>query len=464
MKIADFFVNIGVKGDTKKLDETIKKLESAKAQEKMRTQFKEKIVKLNKLISQATTEEQRTRLKNLKLAERDNYVNNFKLKKLKEQRAALVEQNAQWSGLVKGVTLFVTGVATAITVMDKLGNSVLKTNQLYTNFSKQTGISITNLNRMAGVAKLSGMNLPVEQVAGDLNSLQQRIFKLALTGEGSGIFAQLGMNPLGMNSDQFINALRSRFKGLNEVQKSYVLDNLGLSREWLNVLELGDKEYSEIVAQASKLQLSEDERKKLAEYTLMQQKSNMRFELAKQKLLIAAMPLMTKLVELASKIAEAFAESFDDKKLAVVRDFVALLGLAALHALNIKKHILGALGFIGAGLGIGAGAGVAKTAGKAAAGVGLKTVGKAAFGVSNPLGWLMLAWTAVDIFNLLKQWFTKDTEADTNEPPVDTQQWAYNQSVSSNMVNHFYNNPVPQQQITTELDLYYQRYLKDAKK
>ncbi len=468
MKIADFFINIGTQGDTKELDKAIKKMDEAQAKEKARAQFKEKIVRINRLIEKATKTEQVERLKNIKNQIRDNYVNDIKLKKLKAQSASLKEQNAQWIGLVKGVTGFVTGVTGAVFMMDKLANSVLKTNQLYTNFSKQTGISIGNLNRMAGLAKLSGMNLPVEQVAGDLNSLQQKIFRLGLTGEGAGIFAQLGMNPVGMNSDQFITSLRQRLKGLSEVQKSYVLDQLGLSREWLNVLDLSDDVYSKLIKESRKLQLTEFERKEIAKYTLIQQQNNMRFELAKQKLLVALLPLMTKLTEAASKFAMAFS---DTKGLMVVKDIAIWLGIAAIRAGAIGKALSalkGLAGLFGLGglLGIGA-----KTAGKAGGGLlaraGLGIGAKAALGGSNawnPVGWLLLAWTAFDIFNLLKQWFAKDSEEDENEPPVDMAGGMQYSTVSSNIANHFYNNPAPQQAITNELDLYVSRYLQGAKK
>ncbi|MBQ2175354.1 MAG: hypothetical protein II453_09905 [Alphaproteobacteria bacterium] len=446
MKIADFFINIGTQGDTKELDKAIKKMDEAQAKEKARAQFKEKIVRINRLIEKATKAEQVERLKSIKNQIKDNYVNDIKLKRLKAQSASIKEQNAQWIGLVKGVTAFVTGVTTAVFMMDRLSNSVLKTNQLYTNFSKQTGISIGNLNRMAGLAKLSGMNLPVEQVASDLNSLQQKIFRLGLTGEGSGIFAQLGMNPIGMNSDDFITSLRQRFKGLNEVQKSYVLDQLGLSREWLNVLDLSDDVYSNLIKESKKLQLSEYERKEIAKYTLIQQQNNMRFELAKQKLLVALLPIMTKLTEAASKFAMAFS---NDKGVSIMRDLAFWLGIAAMRAGVLRK----ALGFLtGAGL-------MAKT--------GAKIGAKAALGGSNawnPVGWGLLIWTAVDIFQLLKQWFTKDTEADDNEAPTDIPPGLQYATVSSNIANHFYNNPAPQQAITSELDWYVSRYISGAKK
>lgn len=461
MKIADFFINIATKGDTRELDKTIQKMEQAQAKEKARVQFKEKILRINKLIEKATKTEQIDRLKNIKNQIRDNYVNQVRLTRLKEQNAALKEQQAHWVGMVKGVAAFAASIGGALVLMDKLSNSVLKTNQLYTNFSRQTGISIGSLNKMAGVAKLSGMNLPVEQVANDLNNLQQKIFRLGLTGEGSGIFAQLGMNPIGMNSDQFVTALRNRFKGLSEVQKSYVLDNLGLSREWLNVLDLSDKEYDDLIKASRKLQLTEAERKQLAKYTLQQQQSNMRYELAKQRLLIALLPIMVKITELASTIAEKFANTFGNEKgVAVMRDIAFWLGIAAVRAGALKK----ALSFV-TGLGAIFGASGKKTALKGAAGFGLKTAGKGVLGAAaGPLGWILLATTVFDIFGLLKQWFAKDTEADENEPPTDIPPGLQYASVSSSMVNHFYNNPAPQQQITDELNFYVGRYLSGAKK
>lgn len=472
MKLGDFFINIATKGDTKELDKAIAKMEKAQSKEKAKVQFKEKILKINKLIEKATKAEEVERLKGIKTQIRDNYVNKIKLDRLKDQSKALKEQHAQWAGMVKGVSLFVTGITTAIIAMDRLGNSVLRTNQLYTNFSRQTGISIGNLNKMAGVAKLSGMNLPVEQVAGDLNSLQQKIFRLGLTGEGSAIFAQLGMNPLGMNSDQFITSLRQRIKGLSEVQKSYILDELGLSREWLNVLELSDDKYNNLIKQSSKLQLSDRERKQLAEYTLVQQKNNMRWELAKQKLIIAILPLITQIMEKTSQIALNITKSLgNDKIVSVVRDIALWMGLAAVRAGAFQKALSflfggAALKGLGSLFGIGAAKPFMKgAAGKAAFGLGAKTLGKGLLGAaSGPVGLLLLAWTLFDIFGLLKDWFNKDTQENENEPPVDTNSGGVWQRVNSNMVNNFYNNPAPQQAITAELDSYVSRYLSGAKK
>ena len=207
MKLGEFFIQLGVKGDTKKLDEAISKMEKAQAKEKTQLQFKEKILRINKLIAKATKAEQVERLKNIKAQIRDNYVNKVRLDNIKTQSSALKAQQAQWAGMLKGVTAFVAGVTAAVIAVDRLANSTLKANQLYTNFSRQTGIPIKNLNKMIGLGRLSGMNMTAEQVASDLGNLQQKIFGLA-RGEDGSAFAQIGINPMGMKSDQFITLLR----------------------------------------------------------------------------------------------------------------------------------------------------------------------------------------------------------------------------------------------------------------
>ena len=300
------------------------------------------------------------------------------------------------------------------------------------------------------------MNLPAEQVAGDIASLQQKIFRLGITGEGSGIFAQLGMNPMGMDSDQFINALRKRFQGMSEMQKSYVLDELGLSREWLNVLNLTDKEYIDFVKQTKELQLTEKERKELAKYTVIQQKNNMRWELAKQKLAIALLPLVTKIMEVASKIAISLENAFGNERFVrVVRDISVLMTAIAIQAGVIKK----AFQFLGAFTGFKALGGIGKLLAKRGALMaGSATVG-GVFGLLLDIG--IGIWTIVDIFKM----FTNKEDKKDEEPPIDDSELRYQyRNINSNMTNHFYNNPAPQQAVTQELDLVIGRYLASTKR
>lgn len=493
MKLGELIIELGITGDIKPLKKALSGMDAASIKAKL----------LKKYL---------TDLKNAQSDEEKQTIKNAFAQKINSLRT--VENIKATGGLIMKSVKLVAALGAVVTVLDRLGNSLLRSNQLFINFTNQTGMSIDRLNRMAGVAKLSGMNLPVEQVASDLTSLQQRIFKLGMTGEGSAIFAQLGMNPMGMNSDQFVDALRQRFKSMSEVQKTYVLDNLGLSREWLNVLNLTDKEYKDLVVQSKELQLTEEERKELAKYTLQQQKNNMRWELAKQRFLKAIMPITIKIMDATSKIALNLANAFSNEKtVTAVRDIAGLFGIIVLHALRVNNLLMPILkGLLKvAGLGI---AGSMFGSGGLLAGLGLgmmggsagKTVGKAAgkgfwgrmlgfFGSKQAKKLLAkqgtkMATTAVAgaataetgigaiiatilevvfaiglVYDLIKLWIDKDNNEDQENAPVDDSALRYSyQNVNSNMVNHFYNNPQPQQVVIDNLNNAVNKYLAGTKR
>lgn len=454
MKLGELFIELGITGDIKPLKQALSGMNAASIKAKLLTKY------LRDLKKAKTAEEKATIKSNF--AQKINTLNT-------------IENTKAIGGLIKAASITVAKIAAVVVIFDRLNNSLLKSNQLFVNFTKQTGLSISRLNRLAGVAKLSGMGLSAEQVANDLTNLEQRIFKLGLTGEGSGIFAQLGMNPMGMKSDQFIEALRHRMKGLSEVQQTYIVDQLGLSREWLNVLTLNDKEYAELMKESQKLQLSEKERKELAKYTALQQKNNMRWDLAKQRFLKTMMPLIIGIMEGTSKIADFLAKAFNDQPVRIVRDIALFIGIAATKAKILQASLKG-IGALGALFGFGAGKGLfAKLFGfgasKQLAKTGAKVGAKAALGGSNvwnPIGWGLLAWTLWDIFQLLKDWFNEDKEKkdeEETESPFDEDAWKYSyQNINSNMINHFHNNPVPQQEVINNLNNVVDKYLAGTKR
>jgi len=450
MKLGELFIELGITGDIKPLKQALSGMDAAKIKTKLLTKYL-------KDLKNATSDGEKALIKK-NFAQKISNINT-------------IESLKAGAGLLMQTAKIVTVLGAAAVAFDRLGNSLLKSNQQFINFTQQTGISIDRLNRLAGVAKLSGMNLSAEQVAGDLSSLEQRIFKLGLTGEGSGIFAQLGMNPLGMKSDQFIGALRQRMKGLSEVQKSYILDSLGLSREWLNVLNLTDSEYADLIKQSKELQLTEKERKELAKYTAMQQKNNMRFELAKQRFLKAIMPAVIKIMDATSQIALNLANALGDEKIrTVIKDaalFMTVMATqAALFSSALKPILKGLLGLFGLGkgkglmggllglLGLNAGAGLFNygtkkalvgTLGKGAAKGLLRTVGLAIPFVDI----LMVLWL---IYDIIKAFFGKKDKEDQEQPsPIDDSAGYSYRALNSSIVNHFHNNPVPQQEVINNL-------------
>ncbi|MBQ3420376.1 MAG: hypothetical protein IJH34_01630, partial [Romboutsia sp.] len=267
---------------------------------------------------------------------------------------------------------------------------------------------------------------------------------------------------------------------------SYILSELGLSQEWLNVLDLTNEEFKDYLKTSKELQLSEEERKQLAKYTAQQQRNNMRWELAKQKLLISILPAIQKIMDFTSKIALTVTDWLEKnpKWLNVLKDILLLLAgnaviktIAAFSKLLSSGGILATLasllGLKGLGkvggkaiFGATAGAGLAKLASKKGVGAALGIVGKrgaAALGglVGGPIGVIfsiaMAIWTIVDLFNLFIDKEDK-TELDVPDPTEIGDRYNY-QNVKSNMTNNFYNNPQPATAVINELANFEQRYL-----
>ena len=456
MKLGELFIELGITGDIKPLKQALSGMDKASIKAKL---LKKYLADLKK----AKTEEEKATIKS-NFAQKINTLN-------------VLENIKAIGGLISAATKIVGIIGTVVVAFDRLGNSLLKSNQLFINFTNQTGMSIDRLNKLAGVAKLSGMSLGIEQVANDLTNLEQKIFRLGYMGEGSGIFAQLGMNPIGMNADQFIGALRKRIRGLSEVQKTFILDSLGLSREWLNVINLSNEEYADLLKQSKDLQLSEEERKELAKYTALQQKNNMRWELAKQRFLKATMPLIIKIMDKTSKLALKITDALGNEKVVnVLKDISIFLGAIVAQMLIFSGLIKPIFKFLGSLLGLGKGGGglfkgllslfgikTATKAGSSLFSFGAKkalvgTLGKgAAAGILKAAGLgipflniALIAWTIWDIYKLVKDWFDMDKqnqEKDETSPVDDSDIGSSYRILNSNISNHFHNNPVPQQEI-----------------
>lgn len=467
MNLGEFIIKIGTQGDTKQLDEAIQKL--SKAEKETRKQ-----IKLLHDLAKATTDEEKELIRK-NAAQQDEIEN---LKEVKEKQDAVNTSIRQ--GILTSMKM-VGAISATIVALDRMGNSLLKNNQSYITFEHQTGMSINRLNRMSTLAQLSGMNLSPEQVMGDVQSLQQKLFRFRMFGEGADTFAQLGINPMGMKPEQLILGLRKSLRKYSPEIKSYFLEQLGLSQEWLNVLDLADKDFNDYVKQSQELQLSAKERHKLAKYTAQQQKNNMRWELAKQKLLIAIMPMVQQIMDATSKIALKVSNILEQNPgwLKIAKDILVLLaGTSIIKTISAITGMMKSLGALTALAGIGGvakgaakgglfagllgatgGAGLAKLAGKKGVGAAAGVLGKRAVGalggfLGGPLGAIFSILMVLMTFKDLFEMFTKKEDEKENEPIPDVlneeTRYQYH-NVKANMTNNFYNNPVPAKEALLQL-------------
>ena len=172
MNLGEFIIKIGTQGDTKGLEQMARAVENAEKKTR-------RLINYLKELKQATSESEKELIKK-------NFAHKVEADRLND---VIQEQNTYNAAVQKSMMSalkFFGAIKLGIIVLDRMGNSLLKANQQYITFERQSGISITRLNRMAGLAQLSGMNLSPEQVAGDLQSLQQKFYEFGL-GKGTGI-------------------------------------------------------------------------------------------------------------------------------------------------------------------------------------------------------------------------------------------------------------------------------------
>lgn len=453
MNLGEFIIKIGTQGDTKGIEQMARAVENAEKKTR-------RLINYLRELREATSDAEKKIIKK-------NFAHQIEADKL---RSIIQEQNAYSTAVQKSMITalkFFGAIKLGIIVLDRLGNSLLKSNQQYITFEKQSGISIGRLNKMAGLAQLSGMNLSPEQVMGDLQSLQQKFYEFGL-GKGTGIFAQMGINPLGMKADDFMPVLRQRLKGESAATKSYILSSLGLSQEWLNVIDLSDEKFKEYLKTSKELQLTEKERKQLAEYTAQQQKNNMKWELAKQKLLISIMPMVQKIMDVTSNAAISFSKFLNahPKWIDVLRDVLILMTggkllktLSAFSALG-KLFSAGAIASLFGGVAkAGAGGLLAKTGGKFLAKRGAAMAGGLAGGsVGAIFSIAMGIWTFIDLFKMFTNKQDEDANADISpDPDEGGQRYNYN-NVNTAMTNNFFNNPQPVSETINQLNAAVNRY------
>lgn len=282
MKLGDFFIQLGVKGDTKKLNETIKQLEEAEKVTKRQIKFQQDLAK-------AETEEQKALI-------RKNYYQNKALDNAKKQKSALDEQKQAMVGVVKGIGAFVAGITIAYTAVDRMINSLASANARMIAFQRQTGISFSSLNKYASASAMVNYNSSPEQVANTMQTLAQNLYDIRMGRGDISPYQELSFvggksfNPLGLTVEQLIESVREAIKGVNDVQATNIITRMGFSPDDLLMLRMTREEFEKI----NDLFLNPKEREQMNAYSLQVKKMRLEFNLMKDKALLALMPLFIK--------------------------------------------------------------------------------------------------------------------------------------------------------------------------
>src|ERR1019366_3865955 len=175
--------------------------------------------------------------------------------KLKDFGKAVADLNMSGIMAATGFGALYEGAKKIIDMADDLALGVNK-------FGRETGQSTTEIQKWNKMAEQMGVSSGV--VAGSVSTLEDSLFKMKFTGEGSNIWAKLGLDPTHTKSMfDVLSMLRTRLKGMGTEQQRFFLEQLGLSTEMLNMFKLTDSQWADINKQQA---LSTDQLDQMNEY------------------------------------------------------------------------------------------------------------------------------------------------------------------------------------------------------
>ena len=241
MKLGELFVELGTKGNTKELEKTLKQLKEAEKEVAAQ-------IKLNKDLAKATSDEEKALIKKNYAQKQEIAATEKVINKNKERNKTIVEG-------IKGFTRLIGTISLAIGVLDRFANASAKSNQNILTLSQNSGIDVNTINKYASAARGLNYNVSREAVAQSFVGLSENLRRLRTGEDVSTIPGALGLlpavggrsfNAYGMNTTQFMEALREALKGVSDEWASDILGRLGLSADLLPMLRMSAQEFAQV--------------------------------------------------------------------------------------------------------------------------------------------------------------------------------------------------------------------------
>lgn len=234
-------------------------------------------------------------------------------------------------------------VAGAYFALDRLTESLAKQNQQWLLFANQSDVAMSTLQKWDTIGKIAG----IDGVGAQIQSLEQKIFNLRLTGEGAKGFQMAGIMPT--NAGDVMEQLRHRVSGMNNASASFLLQQMGLDPKMLTMLRMTREEWEKYVEIQRRFTLTKRQREEIERMNRQLQIARIKIQYLKDRAIMAIMPLFLKLTNIIATLSVRFGEAVNwiikaDNPLAKMIKGVLIL-VTALKGLNlvmglIQKHPL----------------------------------------------------------------------------------------------------------------------------
>lgn len=339
--LGELFIELGVVGDVKPLEKALSTMKKATKEMELQYNAAKRLAKYLDDIKKAQTEKEKADIKKrFEIAVRKD--NEFKLAQKIEKQKEFANGIA---GVAKGIGIFVGAVTAAAVAVNKFTNDLVSSNQEMLNLTRTTDTALSTFQKWNGIGKMLG----VENAAQQLESLNERLFELQLTGEGARGFQLAGINPLGQDAEGVLEQLRGRVAGLSDTAATYLLKQMGLDPRMLHLLRMSRSEFEALGETVRKYQLNDDQRSEIQALNVQLQITAQKLQYLKDRAVLAIMPAWIRFMESFSGVTEILKDfgekisKFVVKWRGLVVGFVA--GLSRLE--SIKKLFVSISGVVG---------------------------------------------------------------------------------------------------------------------
>lgn len=203
-------------------------------------------------------------------------------------------------GLINRVGRFKVAITAAIYLMNRFTNELVRSNQEFLQLTRQSDIALSTFNKWDSVGKMFG----IQNVAGQIENLNKRLFELRLTGQGARGFQLAGIDPTGLDADGIFERLRSRIQGMSNTQASYILEQMGLDPNLITILKLGRDEFENLWSTVRRYNLTDTERKDIEKLNVQLQICFIKLKYIKEKAILALLPAWRSLVQSFTRLAD----------------------------------------------------------------------------------------------------------------------------------------------------------------
>lgn len=202
------------------------------------------------------------------------------------------------SSLMKFVGI-VGAIAGAYYALDRLTESLAKQNQQWLLMAHQSDMAMSTLQKWDTVGKIIG----IDGVGQQVQSLEQKLFNLRLTGEGAKGFQMGGIMPT--NANDVMEQLRRRVSGMSNSSASFLLQQMGLDPKMLTLLRMTREEWEEYVKVQRQFTLTEKQRNDIEYMNRQLQVARIKIQYLKDRAIMAIMPHFVKLTKFLTDMALA---------------------------------------------------------------------------------------------------------------------------------------------------------------